>query len=76
MNKQKARRTPTRRESSAATAESLCISQHLSTSPSRVPKIRKVNEYLIYYDEVLGKGQFGTVVKAQLATESSDAQDS
>ena len=31
------------------------------------PKIRKVNNYVIFYDEVIGKGAFGTMVKVQLA---------
>jgi len=35
----------------------------------RAPKIRKVNNYIIFYDEVIGQGQFGTVVKAQLASD-------
>ena len=35
----------------------------------RAPKVRKVNGYIIFYDEVIGQGQFGTVVKAQLATD-------
>ena len=35
---------------------------HLSSQ--RTPKIRKVNGYIIFYDEVIGQGQFGTVVKA------------
>ena len=33
-------------------------------SSQRAPKIRKVNNYIIFYDDVIGKGQFGTVVKA------------
>ena len=35
----------------------------------RTPKIRKVNNYIIFFDEVIGQGQFGTVVKAQLASD-------
>lgn len=35
-----------------------------SSSKKAPPKIRKVNDYIIFYDEILGKGQFGTVVKA------------
>ena len=35
----------------------------------RAPKVRKVNGYIIFYDEVIGQGQFGTVVKAQLAAD-------
>lgn len=33
-------------------------------SAQKTPKIRKVNGYIIFYDEVIGQGQFGTVVKA------------
>ena len=35
----------------------------------RTPKIRKVNNYIIFFDEVIGQGKFGTVVKAQLASD-------
>ena len=38
--------------------------------------IRKVNEYIIFYNEVLGQGQFGTVVKAQRASDLIEDQDS
>ena len=31
---------------------------------SRAPRIRKVNGYIIFYDDVIGQGQFGTVCKA------------
>ena len=40
-----------------------------SNSKKNTPKIRKVNGYIIFYDEVIGRGQFGTVVKAQLASD-------
>ena len=33
------------------------------------PKIRKLNEFIIFYDEVIGQGQFGLVVKAQLLSD-------
>lgn len=29
------------------------------------PNVRKVNDFLIYMDDVLGEGQYGKVVKAQ-----------
>ena len=38
-------------------------------SSARTPKVRKVNNFIIFYDELIGKGQFGTVVKAQLASD-------
>lgn len=34
-----------------------------------------MNGYIIFYDEVIGQGQFGTVVKAQLATDLLDKDD-
>ena len=33
-----------------------------------------MNDYIIFYDEVLGRGQFGIVVKAQLASDLHEAQ--
>ena len=36
--------------------------------------MRKVNDYIIFYDDVIGKGSFGTVVKAQLAADLMDKQ--
>lgn len=39
------------------------LSQSMRVS-RKVPKVVKVDEYIVFYDEVLGKGQFGTVVKA------------
>ena len=41
----------------------------LKMSQNKKPRIRKVNGYIIYYDELIGQGQFGTVVKAQLASD-------
>jgi hypothetical protein len=35
----------------------------------RTPLIRKVNGYLVFYEDVLGIGQYGKVYKAQLASE-------
>ena len=70
MHQRKSIQTTPTLASSSNTDTSLCkinklgrLSSGLKTS-SKVPKIRKVNEYIIYFDEVLGKGQFGTVVKA------------
>ena len=34
------------------------------SSRKQPPKVRKVNDYIIFYDDVIGKGSFGTVVKA------------
>ena len=45
-------------------------------SGSVLPRIRRVNDYIIFFDEVLGIGEFGTVVKAQLASDLTDPQDS
>ena len=44
-------------------------SQRSKVSSSRTPKIRKVNGYIIFYDDIIGQGQFGTVCKAQLASD-------
>ena len=34
------------------------------------PKVRKVNGFLVFIDDVLGVGQYGKVVKAQLESEA------
>ena len=67
MHQRKSIQTTLTQESSANTDASATKLGRLSSGlkiSSKVPKIRKVNEYIIYFDEVLGKGQFGTVVKA------------
>ena len=33
------------------------------------PQVRKVNDFIVYMDEVLGQGQYGKVCKAQLAAD-------
>lgn len=33
------------------------------------PQVRKVNDFIVYLDEVLGEGQYGKVCKAQLASD-------
>ena len=38
-------------------------------STVKTPKVRKVNGFIVYYDDIIGEGQFGTVVKAQLASD-------
>ena len=73
--------SPLRKISSETTTESLLSAtiarlQSPKKPPKKAPKIRKVNEYIIFYDEVLGEGQFGKVVKAQLASDLIDVQDS
>ena len=45
-------------------------------SGSVSPRIRRVNDYIIFFDEVLGIGEFGTVYKAQLASDLTDPQNS
>ena len=69
-------------QSAARTQESTRVSEKISVVgsqgsqlPKKVPKICKVNEYIVFYDEVLGWGQFGTVVKAQLASDLVDNSD-
>ena len=39
-------------------------SSRTKASSARNRKVRKVNGYIIFFDEVIGQGQFGTVVKA------------
>ena len=52
-----------------STRTTLDSAQMAKEKRAPLPTIRKVNDYLVFYDEVLGKGQFGTVVKAQLAVD-------
>ena len=40
--------------------------RHLKRPP---PQVRKVNDFIIFLDEVLGEGQYGKVCKAQLASD-------
>lgn len=47
----------------------ISLSCRSKLSSERTPKIRKVKNYIIFYDEIIGKGQFGTVYKAQLASD-------
>ena len=65
--------------SSATTKESTGLPETILRSlraSSTLPKIRKVNEFIIFYDEVLGEGEFGIVVKAQKASDLDANQDS
>lgn len=36
---------------------------------TKQPQVRKVNDFIVYMDEVLGEGQYGKVCKAQLASD-------
>ena len=38
-------------------------------SSQRPAQVRKINDYIVFLDEVIGKGSFGTVVKAQKAAD-------
>lgn len=35
----------------------------------RQPQVRKVNDFIVFMDDVLGEGQYGKVCKAQLASD-------
>ena len=79
MIDQRQNHCPMKNLSSETTAESSGVSETLIRpfrASSTVPKIRKVNEYIIFYDEVLGEGEFGIVVKAQRASDLDANQDS
>ena len=39
------------------------------TGRSKQPQVRKVNDFIVFMDEVLGEGQYGKVCKAQLAAD-------
>lgn len=56
-------------------ARSQKSSQRSRLNP-KVAKVRKVNNYIIFYNELIGEGQFGTVVKAQLAADLLSADNS
>ena len=63
--------TPSRRDSVSPNSrlDNMSHGGRSRLSSQRTPKIRKVNNYIIFYDDIIGKGQFGTVVKAQLASD-------
>ena len=46
-----------------------------SKPTKRQPKIRKVNGYIVYFDEIIGSGQFGRVVKAQMINELQERKN-
>lgn len=36
---------------------------------AKPPQVRKVNDFIVFMDDVLGEGQYGKVCKAQLAVD-------
>ena len=44
-------------------------------SPPIKPRVCQVKEYIVFLDQVIGKGQFGTVVKAQRAADLLSSDD-
>ena len=39
------------------------------------PKIRQVNDFIVYHDEIIGQDGLGTIVKAQLASDLIDTRN-
>ena len=50
--------------SKASTRISSSIDDGLSKEVKKLSRACLVNDFVVFYDEVIGKGQFGTVVKA------------
>ena len=40
-----------------------------NNSRAKQPQVRKVNDFIVFMDDVLGEGQYGKVCKAQLAND-------